>query len=516
MDPDASARSLRVALEPNVGVVVTDTAGRAWRDGQTDIAIGAAGVLVAEDFAGRVDAHGNPLVVTRPAVADEIAGAAELAQGKLGGRPFAVLRGRADLVLPRGDHGPGAAALVRPEGADLFGFGAREAVVRALAGDPRDRAVFGTPADVEDVGRAVAAVLARADVRGDGDAAGRRTRSGRTARPGRGVLRPRLAGRRVRSGGHAPTGHSVDSARSACPTPGVPTVAKTDKKDRRAVLDEMRSSQQRGERLRGFAIVGVCLLIGLLMIGAAAYQPIKDSINAREARSTAITDLGAPASACGKITTKKASGNQEHIPETEKGGYTDSPPAFGPHWNIWESMDKKFYTEQERPPLEKLVHNMEHGFTILWYDETIAGDSAQLDDVKKIAEKYSGTDNLRLKFMAVPWTEDDGDPFPDGQHVALTHWSVGGVGEDRTGEQVGVWQYCSEPSGEAAARLHGEVPVHGQPGARRGATRQPSRRRTRRRPDVARGTGNGTPRRTDRHLVTGSCAWWPLQQPPSA
>jgi coenzyme F420-0:L-glutamate ligase / coenzyme F420-1:gamma-L-glutamate ligase len=152
-DPDASARRLRAALHERtgrtVGVVVTDTAGRAWREGQTDIAIGAAGLLVAESFAGRVDAHGNELAVTAPAVADEIAGLAELAQGKLGGRPFAVVRGRADLVLPADDDGPGAAALVRGDGADLFGYGAREAVLRAVSGgDPR---VYGSPVSAEEL-----------------------------------------------------------------------------------------------------------------------------------------------------------------------------------------------------------------------------------------------------------------------------------------------------------------------------------------------------------------------------
>ena len=154
-DPDASARALRRAIADrtgrNVGVVVTDTAGRAWREGQTDIAIGAAGLLVLEDHAGKVDRHGNELAVTAPAVADEIAGVAELAQGKLRGRPFAVVRGRADLVLPPGDDGPGAAALVRPEDADLFGYGAREAVVRALVGDPADRAGFGQAATPEEL-----------------------------------------------------------------------------------------------------------------------------------------------------------------------------------------------------------------------------------------------------------------------------------------------------------------------------------------------------------------------------
>lgn len=159
VDPDASARALRSRLREltgaNVGVVVTDTAGRAWREGQTDIAIGAAGLLVAEDFAGRVDGHGNELAVTAPAVADEIAGMAELAQGKLGGRPVALVRGRDDLVLPPGDHGTGAVALVRAEGADLFGFGAREAVLRAVAGDPADRRVFGTPASMEEITQAL-------------------------------------------------------------------------------------------------------------------------------------------------------------------------------------------------------------------------------------------------------------------------------------------------------------------------------------------------------------------------
>jgi coenzyme F420-0:L-glutamate ligase/coenzyme F420-1:gamma-L-glutamate ligase len=162
-DPDASARAIRSGLHRrtgrNVAVIVTDTAGRAWREGQTDIAIGAAGLVVAEDFAGRTDGHGNELAVTAPAVADEIAGVAELAQGKLGGRPFAVLRGRADLVLPPGDDGPGAGALVRPEGGDLFGYGAREAVVRALKGDPADRAPFGAPASAEELSAAIVEVL---------------------------------------------------------------------------------------------------------------------------------------------------------------------------------------------------------------------------------------------------------------------------------------------------------------------------------------------------------------------
>ena len=163
LDPDASARRIRTGIRVragrNVGVVVTDTAGRAWREGQTDIAIGAAGLLVAEVYAGRTDAHGNELAVTLPAVADEIAGAAELAQGKLTARPFAVVRGRHDLVLPPGEDGPGATSLVRAEGSDLFGYGAREAVVRALKGAPGDRAPFGAPAEAAELAASITDVL---------------------------------------------------------------------------------------------------------------------------------------------------------------------------------------------------------------------------------------------------------------------------------------------------------------------------------------------------------------------
>jgi coenzyme F420-0:L-glutamate ligase / coenzyme F420-1:gamma-L-glutamate ligase len=137
-DPDASACRLREALRlrtgRNVAVVVTDTAGRAWRTGQTDIAIGAAGVDVLRDYAGSTDPHGNELSVTAPAVADELAAAADLVKRKLDRRPAAVVRGLGPIVLPVGRHGPGAAALVRPESQDMFGLGAREAVVAALLG----------------------------------------------------------------------------------------------------------------------------------------------------------------------------------------------------------------------------------------------------------------------------------------------------------------------------------------------------------------------------------------------
>ncbi len=136
VDPDASARALREALKAqydvNVGVVVTDTLGRPWRNGQTDLAIGAAGVRVVEDLRGTTDSHGNVLAVTEPAVADEIASASELVKGKADGVPVAIVRGLADVVLPAGEHGPGARALVRDAEHDMFSLGTREAARAAV------------------------------------------------------------------------------------------------------------------------------------------------------------------------------------------------------------------------------------------------------------------------------------------------------------------------------------------------------------------------------------------------
>lgn len=136
VDPDLSARALRVAwkkrYDVNVGVVITDTLGRPWRNGQTDLAIGAAGIQVLEDLRGSTDSHGNVLAVTEPAVADEIAGAGELVKGKADGVPVAVLRGLADVVLPVGEHGTGARALVRDAEMDLFSLGTREAARAAV------------------------------------------------------------------------------------------------------------------------------------------------------------------------------------------------------------------------------------------------------------------------------------------------------------------------------------------------------------------------------------------------
>jgi len=156
-DPDESARRLRKALYARtgriVGVVITDTMGRPWRAGQTDNAIGAAGVAPVRDYRGEPDTFGNILEVTVAAVADEIAAAADLVKGKSRGVPVAVVRGLADLVTEQ--DGPGARELIRPADEDMFRFGSADVplarrTIRAFTGEPVNAAV---------IRRAIAAAL---------------------------------------------------------------------------------------------------------------------------------------------------------------------------------------------------------------------------------------------------------------------------------------------------------------------------------------------------------------------
>lgn len=134
-DPDRSADRIRSAILAQagipVGVVVTDTFGRSWRMGQTDVALGVAGTAALRDERGSTDLDGRPLTVTTAAVADEIAGAADLVRSKADGTPFVIVRG-----VPRDDpdaHGRGA-DLLRPVSEDLFRFGGADAVRSGLAG----------------------------------------------------------------------------------------------------------------------------------------------------------------------------------------------------------------------------------------------------------------------------------------------------------------------------------------------------------------------------------------------
>ncbi|MEV7624556.1 coenzyme F420-0:L-glutamate ligase [Actinoplanes sp. NPDC089786] len=131
-DPDASARALRAALAGRglrVGVIVSDTMGRAWRLGLTDVALGAAGIAPLRDHKGEIDPYGNELQLTEMAVIDELAAAGELVKGKCDGVPVAVVRGYPGVGEA---ETPGAVTLLRDAASDMFSLGTAEARAEGL------------------------------------------------------------------------------------------------------------------------------------------------------------------------------------------------------------------------------------------------------------------------------------------------------------------------------------------------------------------------------------------------
>jgi hypothetical protein len=236
--------------------------------------------------------------------------------------------------------------------------------------------------------------------------------------------------------------------------------------ERRARLEQMRAQEKAQSRRRTLLMVTPALILALV-VGVMVYFQFKEASKGDEGR---LAEIGVAASAagCQDVVTKTAEGNQDHRDEGEAIEYDTNPPAVGPHWGqfLTGGQIRKFWTPEDRPPVERLVHSLEHGWTILWYDETIAEDDKQVDELKEIAEDvYAGT-ALEDKVMVAPWTAaDDGDrgsDFPGDTHLAFTHWSLGDTNGNPEG-QLGVWQYCEKVSGEAVSDFVDDYPYSDSP-----------------------------------------------------
>ena len=237
----------------------------------------------------------------------------------------------------------------------------------------------------------------------------------------------------------------------------------TKEANRRAVVEQLRREQQRKERRQGLLVLGIALVLG---IGIVAFASIK-LVQANQLANRDLSAIGqsSDAAACQPPITHKPQGtersgvNGNHVTIGQPIHYRYAPPAFGQHWpNYLTGTElRSFYSTADAPPLERLVHSLEHGYTILWYDDTIAKDSKALADVRAIAAKFDNPVSLSQHFIAAPWTTTDGPAMPGGAHVALTHWSRGGTHGNPSG-QIGVWQYCSGVSGSAVSQFRKDYP----------------------------------------------------------
>ncbi|GAA1556092.1 hypothetical protein GCM10009789_06820 [Kribbella sancticallisti] len=230
-------------------------------------------------------------------------------------------------------------------------------------------------------------------------------------------------------------------------------MGKSQKQSRRELIEKMTRDQARSDKRRTLLIVAGSIIVGLGIIAVPAVKLIQDS----RTRDTAIASLGAAATAasCDAVIDDKASGTQDHKPDGEVINYPVSPPSSGPHYAVWAPFGKTFYSEGDRPPVPNLVHNLEHGYTILWYNDSTAKNKEQVDLIEKIA-KAKLPDSANGKFIAAPYRATDGGPaWPAGKNVAFSHWSGNTPGQTTA---LGHRQFCGSVSGEALQQFMEKFP----------------------------------------------------------
>jgi len=230
------------------------------------------------------------------------------------------------------------------------------------------------------------------------------------------------------------------------------------RRDKLASLEASRRSEQ---RRRTLALLALCTVLATALLAYPVYLFVDDY----RSRNANLTDLGVSLSAagCDPIAETAASGNQDHVAEGTKVPYEQFPPASGPHYESPAPFTKRFYTPDDRPPVETLVHNLEHGYTVVWYRDTMPEEERTA--LERIAKTFTGDDtyNPENKFIAAPWTEADGAGFPAGKDVVLTHWYADPTNPTEQASQKGIRQTCARVSGEAVAQFRTTYPFSASP-----------------------------------------------------
>ncbi|MCW2784879.1 MAG: hypothetical protein JWP74_1396 [Marmoricola sp.] len=231
--------------------------------------------------------------------------------------------------------------------------------------------------------------------------------------------------------------------------------------ERREMVEKMRAEQARKERARSLAILGVCVVIVVALLVPAIVSLIKSNKAADQIAAKGIAKIGvsAAAASCEPIKTTVTDHNQTHIPDPTPITYKDAPPSFGPHRPSPVAFGRPFYTS-DRPEVAQLVHNLEHGYVIAWYDDTAAKDSTEMTNLKAIATKFQ---DKQERFIAAPWHPSDGAAFPSGTHIALTRWSADPKNPSDESKQRGNWEYCGQVSGSVMSSFFNKWPNSDSP-----------------------------------------------------
>jgi hypothetical protein len=201
--------------------------------------------------------------------------------------------------------------------------------------------------------------------------------------------------------------------------------SKVSEKDRRARVEAMRREQQAKERRKSTLIVVVAIVIGLGLVAAALVPAYLDKRNDPANKSLSSFGVSAAAASCNAVKTTKGTNTaalRKHVAQGTVEKYKTVPPSYGPHWPEPVTNARPFYTVKDRPEMEQLVHNLEHGYTVIWYDDTIKGD--QLSALKDLSSSARSRDETApSKFIVSAWDDAYGE-FPAGKHLGISHWGA--------------------------------------------------------------------------------------------
>ncbi len=226
--------------------------------------------------------------------------------------------------------------------------------------------------------------------------------------------------------------------------------------DRRARVEALRKEQEQKDRRRKMLVFGISGALALGIIAAAAIPLINQARNNPANKGWDTFGVASGDASCDAVIEEAQSGTQDHRPDGESITYETAPPASGPHYSAPAAFDRKFYTVEDTPEVERLVHNLEHGYTILWYDPSISdADLDSLEDLAtKVTESDDVSDDVAGKFVVAPWDAERSEgAFPEGMQFALSHWGV----------ENSFRQYCGELSGEAVRDFVQDHPFSDSP-----------------------------------------------------
>lgn len=225
--------------------------------------------------------------------------------------------------------------------------------------------------------------------------------------------------------------------------------------NRRDRLASFEAARKKEQRRRTAGLLAICVVLALALLAYPLYLFVNDY----RAGSVKIADVGVAASAagCAAVTTNAATGNQQHVAEGTVVKYAQTPPDSGAHYPTPAPFAKRFYTTADRPAVETLVHNLEHGYTVVWYRSTLAKD--QVDQLQQISKTFKDeTYNASEKFITAPWSDADGAGFPAGKNVVFARWYADPANPADTAKQKGVRQACTTVSGASIQSFMAQYP----------------------------------------------------------